>query len=90
MKPSNLKICQEAAQLLRSRQYPAAESLLKNLIAQSPKDAQAHGLLAHSLMRQKKVDESLQAFATAIDCNPKSADAHGDMGRACLHAKQNN
>jgi len=87
--PNSQKICQEAAQLLRARQYSAAETLLRKLIAKSPNEGPAHKLLAHSLMRQEKVQESIHAFSAAISCDPNSADAHGDIGRAYLHAKQN-
>ncbi len=73
---------------MRARQYPAAETLLRNLVATAPDYGQAHSLLAHSLMRQNRVEESLQAFATTLTCLPDSADAHGDMGRAYLHADQ--
>ncbi len=87
MNSSKQTIYLEITQLLRTRQYEKAELLLKKHLTFEPEDAQAHSLLGHSLMRQKRLDESIEAFSLALSLKPNSADAHGDLGRASLRAK---
>lgn len=65
----------ETARLeLRAARYPAAESLLRSVIAEHPASAEPQYLLAYTLFRQGRAAESLSAYTRAAALRRPTSD----------------
>jgi len=81
------KLARELSSLyLESKQYPAAASVLRGLIAQSPADAQLYLDYGSALMHQLKYPEAQTVLLRAVQLNPNLVEAYFDLGYA---AEQN-
>jgi tetratricopeptide (TPR) repeat protein len=67
---------------LETKQYPAAADLLRQLIAQSPNDAQLHLDYGTALMHQLKYPEAQAALLKAVQLDPNLVQAYSDLAYA--------
>ena len=75
-----------ASLYLEAKQYPAAASLLRGLIAQSPNDPQLYLDYGSALMHQLKYPEAQTVLLKAVQLNPNIVQAYSDLAYA---AEQN-
>lgn len=71
-----------AALLYDHSRYEEAERELRGILAEAPRDAQAHALLAMCLAHQDKLDDAQSEIEQAIALEPAWAHAH--YGRAAV------
>ncbi|MGY2133516.1 tetratricopeptide repeat protein [Hymenobacter sp. HD11105] len=80
---------QEAVQhLLAVRRPEQAEQLIRRHLAQHPRDAFAHVLLALALLRQNRLAEAANVAKTAISLNPSEGEGYYLLSLAQLYAGQ--
>jgi tetratricopeptide (TPR) repeat protein len=75
-----------ASLYLEAKQYPAAASLLRGLIAQNPNDPQLYLDYGTALMHQLKYVEAQTVLLKAVQLKPDLVEAYFDLGYA---AEQN-
>ena len=68
--------------LIAKGQRAQAVSLLRNLIAKEPRNADARLLLGNLLMEDGDRAESIAQLSEAVKLRPKSAEAHNSLGEA--------
>ncbi|MGH1383295.1 tetratricopeptide repeat protein [Kordia sp.] len=73
---------ERAAQLLESKQYSQAETILKDAVAKSPNDRQLLELLGDSYGYQKKWDEAIENYETLVEMDDYNANYHYKYGGA--------
>jgi tetratricopeptide (TPR) repeat protein len=83
------QIYQEISSLIRQGNNEAAISKLRTLLEDKPNDEIAMSMLGSSLLRAKKFDEAMQVFTHAVDANPGSFAAIGDLAFAQMQGGQN-
>jgi Tfp pilus assembly protein PilF len=71
---------QRALLLLQQSRYDLAEKELRQLLAKDPDDAQAHALLAFSLVSQDKIEEAESSARQAIQLAPNHPYCHYCLG----------
>jgi len=71
---------QRALLLLQQSRYDLAEKELRQLLAKDPDDAQAHALLAFSLVNQDKLEEAEDSARQAIQLAPDYPYCHYCLG----------
>ena len=77
------KLARDLASLyLETKQYTAAADMLRQLIAQSPNDAQLHLDYGTALMHQLKYSEAQTVLLKAVQLNPKLVQAYSDLAYA--------
>ena len=83
--PGDRRIQRElATSLYLSRDYAAAEPLLRELLQQDPKSAALNFMYGDTLLQQQKADEALPPLAAAARSDPGRVDARASLGRAYL------
>ena len=76
-----------ASLYLDTRQYPAAASLLRGLIAQSPTDPQLYLDYGSALMHQLKYPEAQTVLLRAVQLKPDLVEAYFDLAYAAQQNK---
>ena len=75
-----------ASMELESRNYVAAEELMRPVVISRTDDSEALTLLARALLGQNKTDEALELLRKAVNMQPDSAMAHRQLGVGLLAA----
>ena len=73
---------EQAWGLLRQGLRPQAVALLRRIIAERPRDAEARLLLGSILQEDGNRDESVAQLTEAVRLRPQSAEAHNALGEA--------
>ncbi|MCM3874325.1 MAG: tetratricopeptide repeat protein, partial [Pyrinomonadaceae bacterium] len=80
----NLNRLTEAAKAIGLGQLPKAESLLKSVLATSPKDADALNLLGVVRAQEQKLADAERLFRLALAASPTHVGAHVNLGELLL------
>ncbi len=81
---SDSKIRERAQKALRSGDFEQAEQLYRQLLAKDDRDNDARLGLSHSLLKQRRLQDSFDYAARVLAVNPLSARAHALLGSAIL------
>lgn len=82
----NTKIRERAQKALRSGDFEQAEQLYRQLLAKDDHDNDARLGLSHSLLKQRRLQDSYDHAARVLAVDPLSARAHALLGSAVLAA----
>src|SRR5712692_7637626 len=82
----NEKTRNKALKALRSGDFAKAEKIYRDLLAKDEQDIDARLGLSHSLLKQRRLQDSFDNAARAIAIDPLSARAHALLGSAVLAA----
>ncbi|WP_020469084.1 tetratricopeptide repeat protein [Zavarzinella formosa] len=85
---SRTRIERERVLVLASNDYPHARELLKNLLAESPDDAEVLVAMARGELKAGRQKLAIELAAKAIEISPGHADALGVRGAAWLEARR--
>ena len=77
-----------AIELQNSADFGAAEQLLRRMLLQLPRDADALHLLASVVMRQGRHAEAVTLLNEVVALQPQVMEAHFNLGTACLNLGQ--
>ena len=79
-------LLESAMQALTAENWPSAQTMMKELIARTPNDAEYHNLYAYSLRKGPNPDMSLvfKHYNEALRLDPKSRNANEYLGEAYL------
>lgn len=77
-----------ARQLIKDKQWAKASALLERIVAQEPRNADAHNLLGYSYRWQDRMDESFASYTKALQIDPQHRGALNYMGIAYLKVGQ--
>jgi tetratricopeptide (TPR) repeat protein len=80
----NEKTRNKALKALRSGDFEKAEKIYRDLLAKDEQDIDARLGLSHSLLKQRRLQDSFDHAARAIAIDPLSARAHALLGSAVL------
>jgi len=80
----NEKTRNKALKALRSGDFAKAEKMYRDLLAKDEQDIDARLGLSHSLLKQRRLQDSFDHAARAIAIDPLSARAHALLGSAVL------
>jgi tetratricopeptide (TPR) repeat protein len=87
LKPGDIAIEQEIANTVYlSRDYTAAEPLLREMLKKQPDVAENYFLLGDTLLQLQRTDEGIPLLRAALERNPKLLPAHSALGRALMQA----
>lgn len=74
----------QATALIKKQQWAEAERVLKDWIAEAPREADAHNLLGYVTRKQGRLQEALDHYRDALRIDPKHRGAHEYMGETWL------
>jgi predicted Zn-dependent protease len=77
-----------AIALYQARDYPAAESLFRRLLARDPASAELNYYLGDSLLNQQRAQEAIPFLQKSVDRDPAVLPAQGSLGRAYVESAQ--
>ncbi len=80
----NEKTRERAFKALRSGDFERAEKLYRELLAKDDKDLEAQLGLSHTLLKERRLQDSFDHAARAIAIDPLSARAHALLGSVVL------
>src|SRR5688572_18455436 len=80
----NLNRLAEAVKAIGQGQLSKAETLLKSVLAKSPRDADALNLLGVVCAQEQKPAEAERLFRLALAASPKHIGAHVNLGELLL------
>jgi Tfp pilus assembly protein PilF len=88
--PSSSERMSAAQAAIKTKNWPAAITELKAVVKSSPRDADAHNLLAYSYRKQAKPDltQAFEHYRIALKLNPDHKGAHEYIGEAYLIDKK--
>ncbi len=70
----------EAERLIDSGRYTDAETMLRDIIRKSPKNARAHQLLGDAYKRQSRFEEALAEYGRALELGGPNAELYKSIG----------
>ncbi len=76
-----------AASLWKQNNPAEALDVAEDALKLDPDNAQAHAIKAVALFSLKRPDESIREFQTSIEINPKDVDAHNNLAKVLLAAR---
>jgi tetratricopeptide (TPR) repeat protein len=83
--PSDARLQQElATSVYMSRDYPAAEKMARELLAQDPESPELHFILGDSLVNQQQMEQALEPLRKAVQLRAEYPAAHAVLGRALV------
>ncbi len=82
--PDNEKARSRAQKALRAGDFERAEKLYREILAKDDQDTEARLGLSHSLLKQRRLQDSYDHAARVIAVSPLSARAHALLGSAIL------
>ncbi len=71
-----------ARRLVAGNSFPQAETVLRSYVAADPRSAEAHKLLAYSLLRQNRPKEALPEYTSAAQIEPPNAEDLKNVAQA--------
>ncbi len=77
-----------ATSIYMSRDYSAAEKLVRELLAQDPRVAELQFILGDSLANQQRLEDAVPVLEKALSLRPDYPAAHAVLGRALLQTGQ--
>ena len=85
LQPADPGLRQEiASTVYMSKDYAAAEPLLRKLVNEKPQLAEAHFLLGDALLQLQRVEEAILLLTKAVRTDPKLLAARASLGRALM------
>lgn len=71
---------ERAARLYRANDFKGAEESLREVIKEYPKHPKARNMLGEIYARQRKWDEAIESFETAVEGEASNAEFHNNLG----------
>jgi Flp pilus assembly protein TadD len=86
-KPAASPAMTQARAAIDRADWPAAQTLLEQLVADEPRNADAWNWLGFSRRKQGRLDAAFTAYTRALELDPRHKAAHEYAGEAYLLAK---